>query len=98
MFINVIKTYRNVVAVADNNLIGNKFYEGNSQLDVKENFYKGEEKSFDEACEMMKDMKMEDSTFNIVGKESVDAAIKSGIINENQVGEISGIPFSLVLM
>ena len=42
MFVNIIKTYRNVVAVCDVNLLGKKFEEGKFQLDVKENFLKEE--------------------------------------------------------
>ena len=98
MFVNVIKSYRNVVAIADEDLIGKKFSEGKSQLDVKENFYKGENKDFNEICEIIEDMKMEDSTFNIVGKESTNAALKVGLINEEQIGMIDNIPFTLVLM
>lgn len=98
MFVNIIESYRCVVAIADKDLIGKRFEEGKAQLDVKENFYKGEEKNFDEVCEIIKDMKMEDSTFNIVGEHSIDAAIKSGLISEEQIGRINGIPFTLVLM
>ena len=39
MFVNVIKSYRDVVAICDKELIGKKFEEGNFQLDVKENFF-----------------------------------------------------------
>jgi len=34
MFVNVIKSYRDVVAICDKELIGKKFEEGNFQLDV----------------------------------------------------------------
>jgi hypothetical protein len=97
MFINVIKTYRDVVAVCDEELIGKVFEEGDFQLDVKENFYRGETFSGDEAIRILQDMALEDATFNIVGKESVEAAIAAGIIEEESVGEIGGIPFVLVL-
>ena len=98
MFVNVIKSYRDVVAVCDKELIGKKFEEGISQLDVKENFFKGRESSKEEVCEIMRDMKLEDSTFNIVGEKSIQTALKAGIITKEGVGEIQGIPFALVLM
>jgi len=98
MFINIIKSYRYVVALADEELIGKVFYEGNFQLDVKENFYKGEEKTPEEISEILRDMKIEDATFNIVGKESVALALETGIIDEENIGEIEGIPFALVLI
>ena len=97
MFVNVIKTYRSVVAVCDKELLGKKFEEGISQLDIKESFYKGEEKSQEEVVELMRSLAQEDSTFNIVGKKAVAAAIAAGIIDKESVGEISGIPFALVL-
>lgn len=98
MFVNVIKSYRYVVAIADKELIGKVFEEGLLQLDVKENFYKGEEVTHNKALEILSDMKMEDATFNIVGEKSVSAALEAGIISEEQIGEIQGIPFALVLI
>jgi hypothetical protein len=99
MFINVIKSYRNVVAICDKELLGKIFEEGNFQLDVKENFFKGEEETSEEkAIQKIRQMSIEDSTFNIVGKESVNAAIKAGILSKEEIGRIKGIPFALVLV
>ena len=98
MFINIIKSYRNVVALADKELIGKKFFEGKFQLDVKENFYKGENKSVEEISQILKNMKLEDATFNIVGNKSVELAIENEIISKEDVGEIDGVEFALVLI
>ena len=98
MFVNVMKSCRDVVAVCDSDLIGKKFEEGEIQLDVKEGFYKGEDVSREKAIEIMKDMAKEDATFNIVGKESVDAAIEAEIISQEGVKKIEGISFALILM
>jgi hypothetical protein len=98
MFVNIIKSYRNVVAVCDKELLGNRFEEGKFQLDVKENFFKGKEVSEEEALEIMKNMKLEDSTFNIIGKKAVNTALKAEIITKDGVGKIADIPFALVLM
>ena len=102
IFINIIRSYRDVVAVCDSSILGKKFEEsfGDSirQLDVKESFYKGEEVSKERAIEIMKKMLREDATFNIVGRESVHAAISAGVISEESVGQIQGIPFALVLL
>lgn len=98
MFINIIKSYRYVVALADKELIGKKFEEGNLQLDVKENFYKGEEKSSEEIAGLLRDMKIEDATFNIIGEKSVKIALENEIISEEQIGEVQGIKFALVLI
>lgn len=98
MFLNVIKSYRDVVAVCDSELLGKKFEEGKFQLDVKESFFKGKESSKEEVREVMIDMKLEDSTFNIIGEESVRTALETGIITGEGVGRIANIPFALVLM
>ncbi|MEK6847540.1 MAG: DUF424 family protein [Nanoarchaeota archaeon] len=98
MFINIIKSYRDIVAVCDSSILGKRFEEGKFQLDVKESFYRGEEVSEEKAIKIMKDMAAEDATFNIAGEESVNAALKAGIITKESVGEIQGIPFALVLL
>jgi hypothetical protein len=97
MFLNIIKSYRDIVAICDEELLGKKFEEGKFQLDIKENFYKGKEVDVESLIEIMKKMSAEDATFNIVGKKSVNAALKTGIISEEGIGKISGIPFALIL-
>ena len=101
MIINIIKSYREVVAICDKELLGKYFEQDNFQLDVKENFYKGEtgkEVPEDEAEKILKEMSAEDATFNIVGEKSVALAIQAGIIDKNSVREIRGVPFALVLL
>lgn len=98
MFVRIIDSYRYVVAVCDSDLLGKRFEEGRFQLDVKESFYKGDEKSESEIIEILKDMKIEDASFNIVGKKSIKAALKAGIINEEAISEIQGVEFALVLL
>ena len=98
MYVNIIKSYRDVIAVCDSELLGEKFEEGQFQLDVKESFYKGEKISESEVIKIMQNMSREDATFNIVGKKSVNAAIKAGIISEDSIGKIQGIPFTLILI
>lgn len=102
MYLKIIKSYRDVVAICDSTLLGKRFEESFKgtirQLDVKESFYKGELVSEEKAIEAMKDMASEDATFNIVGEKSVNAAIKAGVILKESVGKIQGIPFALVLL
>ncbi len=97
MFVNIIKSYRDVVVVCDKELLGKKFEEGKFQLDIKENFYKGEEVNEEAVIEVMEKMSAEDSTFNIVGKKSINSALKAGIISIEAVRKIKGIPFAMVL-
>jgi len=97
MFLNIIKSYRDVVAVCDSEILGKKVEEGKFQLNVKENFYKGQKVAPESLIKTMRKMSVEDATFNIVGKKSVNAALKAGIISEEEIGRIKGIPFALVL-
>lgn len=98
IFVNVMNSCRNVVAVCDKELLGKRFEEGKFQLDIKESFYKGEEVDEEEAIRIMRIMSREDATFNIVGKDSVCTAMKAGVIEDEGIGEIQGIPFALILL
>jgi len=98
MLVKIIKSYRDIVAICDSELLGKKFEQGKFQLDVKENFFKGDETDEEKVIEIMKDMEKEDSTFNIIGKKSVNAALKAGIISEEEIKKIQGIPFALILL
>lgn len=98
MFLKIHKSYRDVVAVCDSDLIGKRFEEDKFQLDVKESFYKGDEVEEERAIFILKKMAIEDATFNIVGENSVKAAIQAGIIEQEAVGEVQGVKFALVLL
>ncbi len=101
MYINVIESYRTVVAICDKEILGKRFEEGIKQLHVKESFYKGEEGKIveeEELIRLIKSYNMEDATFNIVGKKAIEAAIKAKLINENSIATIDGIPYTLILI
>ncbi len=86
------------MTICDSELIGKRFEEGKFQLDTKESFYKGKEASEEEVLETIKKLSDEDATFNIVGENSVSAALKAGIIEKDGIKKIQGIPFALVLL
>ncbi len=96
-FVKIHRSYRSVVAICDAELIGKKFEEGKRQLDVRDNFYRGEELGSDKIVEVMNAQRREDATFNIVGEHSVRAAINIGLIDKNNAGKINGVPFALIL-
>jgi hypothetical protein len=98
MFLKIHKTYRDIVAICDSELIGKVFEQGKFQIDVKESFYKGEEISEEKVIEIMKNFSKEDATFNIVGEKSINTALKAGIISEEGIKKIQGVPFALVLL
>ncbi len=96
--VKIHKSYRTVVAMCDSELLGKKFEEGIRQLDVRTNFYNGEEVSEEKALEIMQNYGIEDATFNIVGDNSVRLAIQAGIIGEESSAKIQNIPFALKLL
>lgn len=98
IFVKVHKSYRDVVAICDSDLIGKKFEENNFQLDVKESFFRGEEISEESLKKMIENHSREDSTFNIIGEKSINIALKAKIINNEGIKKIHGIPFALVLI
>jgi uncharacterized protein len=98
MQVNIIESYRHIVAICDTELLGKQFEEGKKQLNIKKNFYTGKEKNKQEVKKIIQEMSLENATFNIVGKESINAAIEAGIINKKGIGEIHGIPFTIVLV
>ena len=102
MHLKIHRAYRNVVALADSELLGKKFEEEKFQLDVRENFYKDKDSpailTKSEVIKILKRQQLEDSTYNIVGPKSIQAALEAGIIEKENVGKIAGIPYALTLI
>ena len=98
MLIKIHKTYRDIVAICDKELLGKYFEEGNFQLDVKESFFAGKDISEKELLEIIKKESMEDATFNIIGEKSISCALKAGIILESGIKKIRGVPYAVVLL
>lgn len=96
--IKIHNSYRTVVAVCDENLLGKKFEEGNRQLDLREGFYKGKILDIKEAITTIEYQANEDATFNIVGEESIRAAIKAELITAKHINKIAGIPFVMTFL
>lgn len=99
MLIKIHSASRHVVALCDKELIDQKFEDsdGVRQLDLTTTFFKGEEKSEKEIEEMLHNMRLEDSTFNIVGKNSCELAKRLGLIKEDSIQRIANIPVVLIL-
>ncbi len=96
--IKIHSSYRDVVAICDADLVGKVFENEKFQLNVKENFYGGEEVDEKTLLQRISNMVREDATFNIVGKNSIKIAVENGIISEASVKTIEDIPFSMVLL
>lgn len=79
---------RLILAVCDSELVGKKFVQGDLQLDLSSDFYKGEEKTEQEICKMFKTAYI----VNLVGEKSVNLAIKEKIIDKEHIIKIDNIP------
>jgi len=98
MLLKIHESYRKIVALADSELIGKTFTEGIKQIEVRENFFKGEEKNKQEVLKILEELNQEDATFNIVGEKSIQTALEAGIISEHGIMKIENIPIALGLM
>lgn len=98
MQIKIHEGYRNAVALSDTNLLNQTFTEDNKEITIHAPFFEGEEKNKKEIIPLIQDLQKEDSTFNIVGKESIETAIEAGIIKQGGIMEIDNIPIALILL
>jgi len=98
MYIKIHESYRKVVALCDKEILGKKFEEGKRQLDVRESFYKGDEVDLQNIVEKLKELRIDDATFNIVGEKAVGVAKEAGVIGNGNVGSVDGVPFALSLI
>lgn len=96
--IKIHNSYRSVVALCDSELLGRRFEEGKRELFLRENFYKEEEKDLDTIVSIIKNQMREDAIFNIVGEESINAALKAGLITERNIDSIDNIPFTMTFL
>ncbi|MAG50795.1 hypothetical protein CL621_04125 [archaeon] len=94
MYLKIHKTGpQEVVALCDEELIGKTLEENKFQLKISERFYKGEELSEDKIINILKSM----GNLNIVGDKSVELALKIGIISEEDIIKIKGVPHVQVI-
>lgn len=97
MWVKIHSSTRKVIAICDENLLGKKVTEGIKQLSVTESFFKGEKHSKNEVIEIMIYEFKEGSTFNIIGKESIQTAVEAGIIEKDEFSKVKKIPFTLII-
>lgn len=83
------KDGRTVVAVCDDNLIGQKIEDGDLQLDLSSDFYKGT--SYSDKV-LVRDIMRNADILNVVGKVAVALAVEEGLIDKTHIITIKGIP------
>ena len=77
-----------LIAICDEELIGRVFRDGSLVLRVDEEFYKGLLIPLSVAMERAE----EATILNLVGENTVNAAIKKGLVHPDAVIRIAGIP------
>ncbi|MEI7826666.1 MAG: DUF424 family protein [Euryarchaeota archaeon] len=83
-----------LVAACDSELIGRTFCEGELHLIVNEDFFKGQPAEEHEVKKALK----EATIANLVGERSVACGIDSGIVDENCVIIINGVPHAQMVL
>ena len=85
---------QSIVAICDTDLLGKKIEEGNLQLDLSSDFYKGIERNEEDVIRILKSVYIA----NLVGKESIALAKKLGFLEEEHVKFIGGIPHAQIVL
>tara|TARA_Y100000310_G_scaffold339029_1_gene430430 strand:- start:196 stop:486 length:291 start_codon:yes stop_codon:yes gene_type:complete len=84
---------RIIIAICDEDLVGKEFSEGEHTLNISERFYKGEKKSKEELENILKNSE----NINLVGKKTINFALKLNLINKGSVIEVKGIPHAQII-
>ena len=94
----IVKTYatsdnRLILTICDGELIGKRYIEGEKQLDLTSNFYKGTEMEEEPIIKLIEKA----YTINAVGKKSVELCINVGVVDKDKIGKIKGIPYAYMV-
>lgn len=91
------KTYsaenNTILACCDKEVLGKNLKEGNYEVSIDEDFYKGEEINEEKLAELLK----EANNINLFGKKSVGVAVKQGLLSEKDIIKIEGIEHAIIM-
>lgn len=82
-----------LVAACDSNLIGKCLIEGELQLAISESFYGNEEAELETLLAQLQLA----TIANLVGEEVIACALAAGLINENGIIKIKGVPHAQIV-
>jgi hypothetical protein len=85
---------RTVLAVCDTELVGQKYVDGDRQLDLTSDFYKGEERTDHEVGDLIRNADI----VNLVGKNAVKLGLQEEVITQDHVVVIAGIPHAQAIV
>jgi hypothetical protein len=83
-----------IIAMCDSSLIDKILKEGEIEINIKDysEFYKGQLVNVEKAAGMLRPERLYSA--NILGKKSIEAAIKGKIIHKDSVRKINKIPYA----
>tara|TARA_Y100000310_G_C20381425_1_gene668309 strand:+ start:131 stop:424 length:294 start_codon:yes stop_codon:yes gene_type:complete len=84
---------RVVISIADDELIGKEFEEGEKYLKVSEYFYNGDVLEEKEILKLFENA----NSANIIGKDSVKFAIKHKIVDKDNILKVENVPCAIVI-
>ena len=94
MLVNVHKSEGKVIiSIADKDLIGKEFEEGEKYLQIPKSFYDGEELEEEETLKLLSDA----NSLNIVGEKSVGFCVKNKVVDKKHILKVKKIPFAIVI-
>ncbi|MBW2970234.1 DUF424 family protein [Candidatus Woesearchaeota archaeon] len=88
------KEEKTIIAVCDKDLIGKILEENGKQLDLRAEFYKGEEKTTEEIGDLIRNA----DGVNLVGQEAIKLGLQEGVIEEENIIKIQGIPHAQAIL
>lgn len=83
-----------VLVISDAEIIGRKYEEGNLQLDLSKEFYRGERKSEDELLQMIDRFYI----LHLTGPKTVSLFVRLKLVDPAKVLSVKGIPHAQVYM
>ena len=93
MYLKIYKNGTNVlVAACDKELIGKKLKHGDAAIEIRRDFYEGEDVSEEE----LQNALQKATTANLFGEKTVNCAVKCGIIDQDSVIMIDCVPHAQI--
>lgn len=94
VYVNMRRTGQFVVlAMCDCELLGKVLRDGKIVFEIREDFYKGQKVTVEEALELCK----QSSIVNMIGQCIVDKAVEEGLIHPDAILKISGVPHAQIV-
>jgi len=84
---------RMILVVVDDELVGKRFEEGDLQIDLSKEFYKGEKVGEAEVIGLFKKAYI----IHLVGERAVGLGIREGYVDKNRIVKIGGVKHAEVL-